>query len=114
MGQPVTVRSVRALRPQVVRFEIDRSLTGTAHESFSADAPPVGHRRPVDILAAGLLATGHASNVHVFSNVVSVQLKEATTDVTMDPAKDPVIADLRLAMEELFIHYRPGVVPTPV
>jgi hypothetical protein len=99
MGQPITVDEKHAATPGVVRFELNRSLTGMGHERYpSADA--VTGERIVDELARRLFATGKVAAVHIYSNVVTVDLAKG-----MDSAG---LADL---IHELFIYYRPGVVP---
>ncbi|MCE2524432.1 MAG: hypothetical protein J4F99_00355 [Acidimicrobiia bacterium] len=97
MGQPVTVIEKPSSRPGVVRFEINRSLTGMGHEYY--DAPPPPHRlRPPDELARRLFADGSIDGMHINSNVI-----------TLDMSKGADTAGLREVIEELFIHYRPGV-----
>lgn len=102
MGQPVTVIEKPTPQPGVVRYEINRSITGTGHESFTAPPGPA-EVRPVDELARILMATGKVKAVHVNSNVITVQL---TGD-----ARGAGFAPL---IEELFLYYREGVpVPSP-
>ena len=50
MGQPITVVSTWSSRPGVVRFEINRCLTGMGHERYRADNEIVGDT-PADDLA---------------------------------------------------------------
>ena len=101
MGQPVTVIERPSSRPGVVRFEINRSLTGMGHEYY--DGPPAATRiRPPDELARRLFASGRIDGMHINSNVI-----------TLDMSKGADTAGLRQIIEDLFIHYRPGVeVPT--
>ena len=101
MGQPVTVIERPSSRPGVVRFEINRSLTGMGHEYY--DGPPSATRiRPPDELARRLFASGRIDGMHINSNVI-----------TLDMSKGADTAGLRQVIEDLFIHYRPGVpVPT--
>ena len=84
----------------MVRFEINRSLTGMAHERYRSEADATGHRPP-DVLARHLFQRGGASAVHVYSNVITVELAEGGTSEGM-----------RELIEELFIHYREGVQPS--
>jgi hypothetical protein len=71
MGQPIIV-SVRAgARPDVRFFDANRSITGMAIETYTADAPPNG-QRPPDVLARRLIALG-AVRVTIYSNVVTVE-----------------------------------------
>ena len=101
MGQPVTVVERPSSRPGVVRFEINRSLTGMGHEHYDSPPPP-NQLRPPDELARRLFASGRIDGMHVNSNVI-----------TLDMSKGADTAGLRQIIEDLFIHYRPGVeVPT--
>ncbi|MCY3562163.1 MAG: hypothetical protein OXH20_13520 [bacterium] len=101
MGQPVTVIERPSSRPGVVRFEINRSLTGMGHEHYGGP-PPATRTRPPDELARRLFASGRIDGMHINSNVI-----------TLDMSKGADTAGLRQVIEDLFIHYRPGVeVPT--
>ena len=101
MGQPVTVIERPSSRPGVVRFEINRSLTGMGHEYYDGP-PPEARIRPPDELARRLFASGRIDGMHINSNVI-----------TLDMSKGADTAGLRQIIEDLFIHYRPGVeVPT--
>lgn len=101
MGQPVTVIERPSSRPGVVRFEINRSLTGMGHEYYDGP-PPETSDRPPDELARRLFASGSIDGMHVNSNVI-----------TLDMSKGSDTAGLREIIENLFIHYRPGIeVPT--
>ena len=100
MGQPVTVIEKPSSRPGLVRFEIDRSLTGMGHERYRSPAD-AGGDRPPDVLARRLLERGGIDVVHVYSNVITVELAEGATS-----------EGLRELIEELFIHYREGVEPS--
>ncbi|MCY4630878.1 MAG: hypothetical protein OXE75_08350 [bacterium] len=97
MGQPVTVIERPSSRPGVVRFEINRSLTGMGHEYYDV-APPATRTRPPDELARRLFASGRIDGMHINSNVI-----------TLDMSKGADTAGLRQVIEDLFIHYRPGV-----
>jgi len=97
VGQPVTVIERPSSRPGVVRFEINRSLTGMGHEYY--DGPPPATRiRPPDELARRLFASGRIDGMHINSNVI-----------TLDMSKGADTVGLRQIIEDLFIHYRPGV-----
>ena len=78
MGQPITVTETPTTRPGVVRFELN----------------------PVDELARRLFDHGGVEGVHVYSNVVTVDLAEGHSS---DGLKDVV--------ENLFIYYTEGVAP---
>ena len=99
MGQPITVTETRTTRPGVVRFELNRSLTGMGHERYRSRADATGVR-PVDELARRLFDHGGVEGVHVYSNVVTVDLEEGHSS---DGLKDVV--------ENLFIYYSEGVAP---
>jgi hypothetical protein len=97
MGQPVTVIEKPSTRPDVVRFEINRSITGMGIERYgSADA--VLDDRPPDQLARRLFAHGGVRGVTVMSNQITVDL---------EPGADT--GGMRELIEELFLYYRDGV-----
>jgi hypothetical protein len=100
MGQPIAAVEKPTARPGVVRFELNRSLTGMAHEHYRSGEEVVGDR-PVDELARRLLARGGIDGVHVYSN-----------EVTVDLAKGATSDGLREIIEGLYIHYLPGVQPS--
>jgi len=98
MGQPVTVVQKTSAKPGVMRFEINRSITGMGHERYRADAEVSGERPP-DQLARTLFGLGGIDRVHVNSNVI-----------TLDVAKGGVDAEtVRSAIADMFTYYRPGV-----
>jgi hypothetical protein len=102
MGQPVTVIEKQTPQPGVVRYEINRAITGTGHEVFASAPDPLAVR-PVDELARRLFATGKVQRVHVNSNVITVQV-----------AGDARNVSCKGIIEELFTYYREGVpVPSP-
>ncbi len=100
MGQPITVVEKRSPKPGLVRFEINRSLTGMGHERYRSPGDATGDRPP-DVLARRLFEHGGVAGVHVFSNVITVKLADGATS-----------EGLRELIEELFIHYREGVQPS--
>jgi hypothetical protein len=100
MGQPITVVEQRSSRPGVMRFEINRPLTGMGHERY-ARSDVIEGGRPVDELARRLLATGQIEALHANGSVVTVDLAGG--------ASGEGLADI---IRQLFIHYREGVVPT--
>jgi hypothetical protein len=93
MGQPVTVLVKPAARPGVLRFEINRSLTGMAGESYRR-GDDVDGDRPVDELARRLLAEDGVETVHVNSNVITVVVADADAQ-----------SRLRRVIEDLFLFY---------
>ncbi len=99
MGQPITVVEKPTTTQGVVRFETNRSLTGTGHERYLIRQEITGHRPP-DEVARRLLARGGVEAVHVYSNVITVNLA---------PGADS--GGLLEIIQDLFIHYRPGVLP---
>ena len=87
----------------MVRFEINRVLTGTGHERYRSDQPVVGDRPP-DVLARRLFERGGIDRIHVNSNVITVDLSKGADDTDG-------IAEI---IGDLYTYYRPGVeVPTP-
>lgn len=102
MGQPVTVIEKPAPRHGMVRFEINRSLTGMQHERYEAGQDIAGHRPP-DELARRLFDHGGVNSVHVNSNVITIDLADGHDS-----------SGLREIIEGLFTYYREGVSPAPV
>lgn len=101
MGEPVTVVQSATANPSRIRFETNRSFTGMGHERYRAGEQIIGDRPP-DRIARTLLDTGKVSEVHVYQQTITV---------TLAPGQS---ADgLGELIENLYIHYRPGVpVPT--
>jgi len=99
MGQPISVVRKPSPKPGVIRFEINRSLTGMGHEHYLS-APDSGDRPP-DELARRLFEQGGVRSVHIYSNVITVEL--------VDGARG---AGFEEAIRELYTHYRPGVSPS--
>lgn len=96
MGQLVSVIEKQSNRPGIVRYVLNRALTGMGHERFTADNEPIGDRPP-DELSRRLLATGQVSGVSINGNVVTVEL--ATNDS----------AGLKEIIIDLYTYYVPGV-----
>jgi hypothetical protein len=99
MGQPITVEEKPSATPGVVRFELNRSLTGMGHERYPSRDAATGDRI-VDELARRLFDTGRVASLHIYSNVITVDLAKGQTSAGM--------ADV---IHQLFIYYLPGVVP---
>ncbi|CAN5275399.1 hypothetical protein BH18ACT4_BH18ACT4_10840 [soil metagenome] len=93
MGQPVTVVEKPSSRPGLVRFEINRSLTGMGHERYTSRADAEGDRPP-DELARRLFDRGGIDAVHINSSVITVDLAKG--------ASSDGLADL---IRELFRYY---------
>jgi len=100
MGQAVAVFEKPTTTQGVVRFELNRSLTGSGHERYESPADCT-RDRPPDVLARRLFERGGVKKVHIFSNVVTVTL-EAGAD------SDGILDIIR----NLYIHYLPGVTPS--
>jgi len=97
MGQLITVTRKPSIRPDVAIFELNRSLTGMGHERYHSAADAV-RDRPVDELARRLFEVGGIEAVHVYSNMVTVDLAPG--------AKPTGIEDI---ISGLFTYYREGV-----
>jgi hypothetical protein len=96
MGQPVAVTEKPTLRPGLVRFELNRSLTGMGHERYTAPEQVIGDKTSAE-LARRLFATGKVDAVHLYLNVVTVDVKKGfTTDGLAD------------VVENLYIYWVPG------
>ncbi len=100
MGQPIVVVKKPSSKPGVVRFEINRSLTGMGHERYRSAADATGDRPP-DVLARHVLEHGGVAAVHVYSNMITVELTD-----------DGTATGLQELIEGLFTHYREGVRPS--
>ena len=100
MGQQITVTKCTSPRPGVVRIEINRSLTGMAHERYVAGVGITGDRPP-DVLAQRLFDRGGISAVHIYGNVITIELSSGGE-----------AEGLEELVSDLYIHYREGVAPT--
>jgi len=98
MGQQVTVIEKPSSRAGLVRFEINRVLTGMGHETYSG-APDAGANRPPDVLARRLFARGGIKTVHINGSVITIELEETGTE------------GIRQIIEGLYTYYVPGVLP---
>lgn len=99
MGQLVGVVEKPSATPGVVRFELNRSLTGMGHERFTSTLDAIGPT-PAASLARQLFASGRVASVHVFANMVTVDLAKG---FTADGLADIV--------REMYRYWKPGVVP---
>ena len=99
MGQSITVVEKKSPRRNVVRFETNRSLTGMGHERYSRREDAT-RDRPVDELARRLFDRGGIDGIHIYSNVITVDLGKGSDS-----------EGLETIIKDLFIHYLPGVVP---
>lgn len=100
MGQLIAVTEKRSPRQDVVRFETDRAITGMAHERYLPGDVITG-TRPPDRLARLLLEFTGVDSVHIHGNIITVDLGPGATTQGMAEA-----------IEDLFIHYKPGVQPS--
>lgn len=106
MGQPIAVTRQSSPRPGVIRFDINRTLTGMGHERYKSPESIVDDRPP-DELARRLFAAGGVKAIHMYSNVVTVQLESDKST----PSKD-VIERFADVIRSLYIHYTEGVTPS--
>lgn len=99
MGQQVAVIERPSTQPGVVRFETNRSLTGMGHERFISVLEATGPR-PAATIARQLLTTGKVDSVHVYGNVVTVELSRGYTS-----------AGLADVVRDLYQYWKPGMEP---
>ena len=99
MGQQVAVTEKRSTSPGVVRFELNRALTGMGHEHFRSAGEAFGPR-PAAEVARRLFATGQVHGVHVYSNILTVDLAKG--------ADGAGLADI---VRNLYRYWQPGMAP---
>ena len=99
MGQLVAVTEKPSSTRGVVRFEINRSLSGMGHEHFESVADVWGNT-PSDELARRMFATGQVGAVHVYGNIITVDLEKGHDSEGL--------ADL---VRDLYQYWKPGVEP---
>ncbi|MFZ9630177.1 MAG: hypothetical protein ACO3C1_12605 [Ilumatobacteraceae bacterium] len=99
MGQQITVVATPSRRPGVLRFEANCNLTGMGHETFHSGADVVG-AKPSAALARNLLATGQVDAVHVFGNIVTVDLRKGFDGSGLD-----------VVVRDLYQYWKPGMEP---
>jgi hypothetical protein len=99
MGQLVGVVEKRSATPGVVRFELNRSLSGMGHERFGSPGEAVGDT-PSAMLARHLFATGKVAGIHIYANIVTVDIEKGYDSDGLAP----VIA-------EMYRYWKPGVEP---
>ena len=83
MGQQVSVVERPSTRPGMIRFELNRSLTGMGHEHFASVSDAVGPR-PAAALARQLLATGQVDSVYMYGNIVTIDIAKGYTADGLD------------------------------
>lgn len=99
MGQLVGVVEKPSSTPGVVRFELNRSLSGMGHERFSSVRDAIGPT-PSAAIARELFATGKVASVHVYSNMITVDIEKGYDS---DGLADVV--------REMYRYWKPGVQP---
>lgn len=99
MGQMVAVTEEPSSTPGVVRYVLNRTLTGMGHEYFDSPAAAVGSG-PAAVLARRLFATEQVDGVHVYANIVTVQL-----------ARGGSTAPIAGVIGELYRYWHPGMQP---
>ena len=83
----------------VVRFETNRSLTGSGHERFTAASQAKGPR-PAAVIARRFFESGHVSWVHVYGNIITASLEAGASQ-----------AGLNEIVRDLYQYWKPGMVP---
>jgi hypothetical protein len=99
MGQLVGVVEKQSATPGVVRFELNRSLSGMGHERFTSAAEALGPR-PAAALARDLFATGRVAGIHIYGNMVTVGLTDGHDSTGL--------IDI---VREMYRYWKPGVEP---
>jgi hypothetical protein len=99
MGQQIAVVAKPSPTPGMMRYEANRNLTGMGHESFTSVADAVGPR-PAAALARQLLGTGQVAGVHIFGNII-----------TIDIAKGHSADGLDDVVRDLYQYWKPGMAP---
>lgn len=97
MGQLVGVREKASATPGVVRFELNRVLSGMGHERFHSVLEADGST-PSSAIAHSLLSTGQVDGVHVYQNVITVDLVKGFNS--------DGLGDL---ITEMYRYWKPGV-----
>lgn len=102
VGQPVDVKQSTAGVAGRIRFELNRTLTGQGHEKFTSASQAIGPR-PAAELARRLFNSGAVLGVHVFANIVTVDLVPGSRD-----------SDLAQIVTDLHQYWKPGMKPPTV
>ncbi len=102
VGQPVDVKQSVAGVAGRIRFELNRTLTGQGHEKFTSASQAIGPR-PAAELARRLFNSGSVIGVHVFANIVTVDLLPGSRD-----------SDLAQIITDLHQYWKPGMKPPTV
>ena len=99
MGQLVAVTEKQGATAGVVRFELNRTLSGQGHERFASADDAYG-ATPSDELARRLFDTGQVAGVHVMANIVTVDLTEGQD-----------AEGLAEVVRDLYMYWKPGIEP---
>lgn len=99
MGQLVAVTEKPSSSPGLARFELNRALTGMGHEVFTSAADAFGPRPAAD-LARRLFGTGQVGAVHIYANIVTVEL-----------ARGGDAAPLAEIIRTMYRYWQPGMTP---
>ncbi|WP_420450836.1 hypothetical protein [Ilumatobacter sp.] len=99
MGQLVGVTEKQSATPGVVRYELNRTLSGQGHERFASRVDAHG-ASPSAALARLLFDTGQVGGVHVYANIV-----------TIDLAKGHGADGLADVMRDMYQYWKAGVEP---
>jgi hypothetical protein len=99
MGQLVAVEQKAGGASTIVRFETNRSLTGSGHERFTSAAEAKGPR-PAAVIARRFFEAGHVSWVHVYGNCITASLEAGASQ-----------AGLNEIVRDLYQYWKPGMVP---
>ena len=99
MGQLVAVEQKAGGASTVVRFETNRSLTGSGHERFASAAEAKGPR-PAAVIARRFFEAGHVSWVHVYGNCITASLEAGASQTGLNDI-----------VRDLYQYWKPGMVP---
>ena len=102
VGQPVDVKQTTAGVAGRIRFELNRTLTGQGHEKFTSASQAIGPR-PAAELARRLFNSGAVLGVHIFANIVTIDLAPGSRD-----------GDLAQIITDLHQYWKPGMKPPSV
>ena len=102
VGQPVDVKQTTAGVAGRIRFELKRTLTGQGHEKFTSAGQAIGPR-PAAELARRLFNSGAVLGVHIFANIVTIDLVPGSRD-----------GDLAQIITDLHQYWKPGMKPPSV
>ena len=102
VGQPVDVKQTTAGVAGRIRFELNRTLTGQGHEKFTSASQAIGPR-PAAELARRLFNSGAVLGVHIFANIVTIDLVPGSRD-----------GDLAQIITDLHQYWKPGMKPPSV